>query len=199
MRAGSSAVAILAVAVLAGCTREPPQVHEARLTANRFLRALAQKDVDALRQGSTCVVAMQWIRGGNVLQIGPVQRLTIGMLDSLIMSTERAHQTADSIWMRGADEERETLFQASKRTGALEAVYRNALRAVSLSSPTSLPISSTILETRAIRVRIRYAGEPVGPKPVDREEILRLLRVPAGKWIAFSLYTTEDDPRPDRV
>jgi hypothetical protein len=202
MRAGplAAAVAVLALAFLGpGCAREAPDVHEARLAANRYLNALAKKDVDELRARSTCVVAMQWIRGGNVLQIGPVRRLALGMLDSLVMASARAHQTADSIWMRGSDEERETLFQASRRTGALEAVYRNAIRAANLSDPTSLQGSSSVLETRAIRVRIRYAGEPVGPRPVDREEVLRLVRVPTGKWIVFSLYTTEDDPHPDKV
>ena len=48
-------------------------------------------------------------------------------------------------------------------------------------------------------MRIRYAGSVIGPKPVDREMILRLLKAPSGKWIAFSLYTAEDDPRPDGV
>jgi len=161
--------------------------------------ALAKKDEAELRQRSTCIVAMQWIQGGNVLQIGPVQRITLGTLDSLIMSASRSHQVADSIWMRGSDAERERLFQSSKHSGELEAVYRNALRAAHVSDPSILEGSSLVLETRAIRLRVRYAGQPVGPGPTDREEILRILRVPTGKWIVYSLYTKEDDPRPDRV
>lgn len=191
--------AALALGLLAGCTRESPDIHEVRLAAKRYMDALGRKDEADLRQRSTCIVAMQWIQGGNVLQIGPVQRLTVGDLDSLIMSASRSHQAADSVWMRGSDAEREKLFQASKRTGALEVVYRNALRAAHVSDPTSLLGSPTILETRSIRMRVRYAGEPVGPGPADREEVLRLLRVPAGKWIVYSLYTKEDDPLPDRV
>ena len=196
---GIAVFAALTLGLLAGCTREPPDVHEARLAAQRYMSALAKKDEDDLRRRSTCIVAMQWIRGGNVLQIGPVQRLTVGMLDSLITSASRSHQAADSIWMRGSDTERERLFQASKRTGALEVVYRNALRAAHVSDPASLQGSSTVLESRSIRMRVRYAGDPVGPGAADREEILRMLRAPSGKWIVFSLYTKEDDPLPDRV
>ena len=48
-------------------------------------------------------------------------------------------------------------------------------------------------------MRVRYAGPIIGPRPVDREMILRLLKAPQGKWIAFSLYTPEDDPKPDGV
>ena len=196
---GVAAVALLALYILAGCAREAPDIHEVRLAAQRYMTALSRKDEADLRQRSTCIVAMQWIRGGNVLQIGPVQRITVGTLDTLIMNASRSHQVADSIWMRGSDEEREKLFQASKRTGALEVVYRNALRAAHVSDPGSLLGSSTVVETRALRMRVRYAGEAVGPGPADREEILRILRVPAGKWIVYSLYTKEDDPHPDRV
>jgi len=191
--------AALTLGILAGCTRESPDIHEVHLAAQRYMDALGRKDEADLRQRSTCIVAMQWIQGGNVLQIGPVQRLTVGDLDSLIMTASRSHQAADSVWMRGSDTERDKLFQASKRSGALEVVYRNALRAAHVSDPGSLLGSPTILETRSIRMRVRYAGEPVGPGPADREEILRILRVPAGKWIVYSLYTKEDDPLPDRV
>jgi hypothetical protein len=39
---------------------------------------------------------------------------------------------------------------------------------------------------------------------VDREEIVHLLRAPAGKWIVFSVYLRDEDPtsdlgRPERV
>src|SRR5215471_15337491 len=147
-----ASAAALTIGLLAGCTREPPDIHEVHLAAQRYMDALAKKDEAELRQRSTCIVAMQWIRGGNVLQIGPVQRMTIGMLDSLIMSASRSHEVADSIWMRGSDAEREKLFQSSKRSGELEAVYPNALRAAHVSAPASLQGSSTVLETRAIRM-----------------------------------------------
>src|SRR5215510_13124246 len=112
-----AAASALTLGLLAGCTRESPEIHEVHLAAQRYMDALARKDEADLRQRSTCIVAMQFIRGGNVLQIGPIQRTTIGMLDSLIMSASRSHQAADSVWMRGSDEEREKLFQASKRAG----------------------------------------------------------------------------------
>jgi hypothetical protein len=54
-----------------------------------------------------------------------------------------------------------------------------------------------MLEVRSVRARFRYAGPVIGPKPVDREETIHLLRVPGGKWIVFSVYLREEDPLPD--
>ena len=56
-----------------------------------------------------------------------------------------------------------------------------------------------MLETRIVHARFRYAGPLVGPRPVDKEEIVRLLRVPGGRWVVFSVYLAEDDPRPEMI
>ena len=42
-------------------------------------------------------------------------------------------------------------------------------------------------------------GPLVGPRPVDKEEILRMLRVPGGKWIVFSMFLVADDPAPEMI
>ncbi len=76
---------------------------------------------------------------------------------------------------------------------------RNAVRAAQASSPGLVLSRKVLLETRSVRVRIRYAGPLIGPGPVDREEIMRLLRTPGGTWIVFSLYLAIDDPGPETI
>jgi hypothetical protein len=73
---------------------------------------------------------------------------------------------------------------------------RCAQRAAQASLPESALTGAAPVELRRVRVRVRYAGERVGPKPVDREMILRLTRADRGDWIVFSLYLPADDPFP---
>ena len=190
---------VIAFSIVAGCAREPQDVHEARLAAERFVAALASKNLAEVRQRATCVVSMQSVQGGNVLRVGTVRRFPISSLDSLTASAFVAHQRAESLWTQARSGGRDDQFDSIRRAARLEIIYRNALRAITLSRPDVLHDSKTLLETRAVRMRVRYAGAVVGPKPVDREMILRLLKAPLGKWIAFSLYTAEDDPQPDGV
>jgi hypothetical protein len=187
------------LSLAAGCAREHPEVREARLAAERFVAALAGKDLAEVRQRATCVVSMQSVQGGNVLRVGPRRRLPVSSLDSLAASASVAHQKAESLWAQAESGDREAQFDDVRRTARQEITYRNAIRAIALSRSDVLHDSGTILETIAIRMRVRYAGSVIGPKPVDREMILRMLKAPSGKWIAFSLYTAEDDPRLDGV
>lgn len=189
----------LAATLPAGCAREPEATREIRLSAERYLSALARKDFNEIRTRATCLVPLQAVQGGNVLRIDPTRRTTLQTLDSLAASSAKFHREADSVWIRAGEGNRETLYRASQRAGRLEVTYRNALRAVSVSRPDSLVGSKAQVETCSLRVRVRYAGELIGPKPVDREMILRMLRAPGGSWIAFSLYIVEDDPQPDAV
>ncbi|TMQ64207.1 MAG: hypothetical protein E6K79_07935 [Candidatus Eisenbacteria bacterium] len=190
---------LFGLSIAAGCAREPQDVHEARLAAERFVAAMAGKDLAELRERATCIVSLQSVQGGNVLRLGPARRVPISLLDSLTSSASATHQRAESLWARPGGGDKDAQFDEVRRAARVEVIYRNALRAIALSRPGVLNDSETLLETRAIRMRIRYAGPVIGPKPVDREMILRLLKAPAGKWIAFSLYAAEDDPQPDGV
>jgi len=190
---------LFGLSIVAGCAREPQDVHEARLAAERFVAAMAGKDLAELRERATCIVSLQSVQGGNVLRLGPARRVPISLLDSLTSSASATHQRAESLWARPGGGDKDAQFDEVRRAARVEVIYRNALRAIALSRPGVLNDSETLLETRAIRMRIRYAGPVIGPKPVDREMILRLLKAPAGKWIAFSLYAAEDDPQPDGV
>lgn len=162
------------------------------------MTALARKNFEEIRERATCLVAVQSIQGGNVLRIDPPRFIPLSALDSLATTSATAHRTADSLWIRGGGD-REALLANSRRAGRLHITYRNASRAVAASSAEVVQGSSMRLETRALRMRVRYAGPLVGPKPVDREMVLRMLRAPLGKWIAFSFYTADDDPKPDGV
>ena len=199
LRRAVALAAALFAALLAGCTRESPDVHEVRLAAERYVDALAQKDLEQIRARSTCVVSYQWLRGGNVLQISDPHRVTIGALDSLVHAAGQEHRIVDSVWVTAPDSVRDRLSRQALVVSKLHFVYRSALRAVALSRPDTLLGSNGVLETRTVRMRVRYAGEAVGPRAIDKELLLRLIRVPSGKWIAFSFYSKEDDPRPERV
>ncbi len=199
LRGSLAAWAALGLVIGSGCAREPLDVREVRLAAERYMAALARKDFDEIRNRATCLVPVQSIQGGNVLRIEAPRHISVAKLDSMVVASGWQQQRADSLWIRSEGGDRDELFQTSRRAGRLHITYRNASRAVAASRPDSLAGSGAQVETRAVRMRVRYAGELVGPHPVDREVILRLLKIPSGKWIAFSFYTVEDDPRPDGV
>lgn len=202
MRASAHVVvvgALAALALAAGCAREDQDAKSARLAAQRYLNVLARKDLQEIRRRSTCVVTMQSLLGGNVLRVEPAKSLTLGALDSLEAASRVMQAEADSLWLRATEATRDSLAARRTRAGRLHVTYRNAIRAVALSLPDTLQSSSAPLATRTVRVRVRYGGPLVGPKPVDREQILRLIRAPGGDWIAFSLYLPENDPRPGGV
>ena len=186
-------------ALLAGCAREAPDVHEARLAAERYVDALAHKDLKQIRARSTCAASYQSLKGGNVLQVGDVHHVTVATIDSLARAAGEEHQRADSAMVVAPDSLRDQFVQRAIMIAKLHFVYRSAIRAIPLSRPDSLVGSDAVLDTRTLRVRVRYAGEAVGPRAIDKEVLLRLIRVPRGQWIAFSFYSKEDDPRPDRV
>jgi len=197
VRAITCALALTALA--AGCAREAPEIREVRKAAQEYLRALAKRDVKEIGERSTCVVSANSIVGGTVLGIGPPRKVRMGTLDSLSLVTRFVQRTADSTWAFANDSTADSLFRAARLISNQAAVYRSAVRAVPVSAPgTVVPRDSTV-ETRSVRTRIRYAGPAIGPQAVDKEEIIRLLRAPGGKWIVFSVYLTDQDPRPEMI
>lgn len=155
---------------------------------------LAKRDVKGVAERSTCLVGAGAIVGGRVLEIEPPRPVAVGTLDSLARVSGTTQRSADSSWAHADESTADSLFRIARLLSLRASVYRNAVRAVSLSSPGTLAGRDSVTETRAVRVRIRYAGAVIGPKAVDKEEIVRLLRVPGGKWIVFSVYLVSDDP-----
>lgn len=191
-----AAAAILAL-VAGGCAREAPDVHEVRTTTQDYLRALQHHDVKEIADRSTCLVSTNSLVGGNVLAIEPSSRVRMGDLDSLVRASMLAQRAADSVWAYAKDSTADSLFGLARTLSNRASVYRNAVRAVPLSAPGAVVARDSTLELRSVRARFRYAGPVIGPRPVDREETIHLLRVPGGKWIVFSVYLRDEDPLPD--
>ena len=202
MRTRSSRAAAglaLLVAIGAGCSREAPEVKEVRLAAQRYMNALARKDLEEMRARSTCAVSYQYVRGGNVLRIGELRQTTVRALDSLRSAAAVRHRSADSAFVVADASRTEEAHQHALAVARLQTMYHNAIRALEKSNADTLLGSDAVVETRALRMRVRYSGTPVGKKPADTEQVLRMVRAPAGKWIAFSFFTADEDPRPDGV
>jgi len=183
--------------LLAGCSREAPDVREVRNAAEGYFRALTRRDVKEIADRSTCLVSSSSLVGARVLAIQPPGRVRMGALDSLVRASMNEQRSADSAWARSGEQTADSLFRLTRTLSNRAAVYRNAARAIPLSSPGRMVASDSTLETRVVRARFRYAGPIIGPRPVDREELVRLLRAPGGKWIVFSVYVREDDPAPE--
>ena len=189
----------LLLSLAGGCSREAPEVKEARLAAQRYMNAIARKDVEEMRARSTCAVSYQWVRGGNVLRIGDARRVTVESLDSLRTAAGVRHRSADSAFVVADASRTEAAHQEALAIARLHTLYHSAIRALEKSNPDTLLGPDATVETRAIRMRVRYSGSPVGKKPADTEHVLRMVRAPSGKWIAFSFFAADEDPRPDGV
>jgi len=185
--------------ILAGCAREAPEVREARKAAHDYLRAVARRDVKEIGERSTCLTSTTSFTGGHVLRVDPPRGIRMAALDSLVRASIYTQHSADSAWARANEATADSLFRRARVLSYQASVYRNAARAVPASAPGAVVGRDTVLETRTIRVRVRYAGALVGPRPVDKEEILRMLRVPGGRWIVFSMFLVSEDPAPEMI
>ncbi len=185
--------------LLAGCAREAPEIREVRKTAEEYFKALEKRDVKAIADCATCLTSTNSFAGARVLQILPTHRVRMAVLDTLMRESFAWQKTADSLWALATEATADSLFTRTRHFSDVAATYRNAVRAVALSAPGVTVPSDSTLETRAVRARFRYAGPVVGPHPVDREQLLRLLRAPGGRWIVFSVYPVEQDPEPEMI
>ena len=138
------------------------------------MNALVRKDVEEMRSRSTCAVSYQWVGGGSILQIGEPRRLTLGGLDSLRNLAAMTHRSADSAFVVADASRTEAAHQVALAKSRLHSLYHNAIRALAKSHPDTLLGSDAPLETRTVRMRVRYTGAPVGKKPSDTEQLLRM-------------------------
>ncbi len=165
---------------MSSCAREAPDVREIRPVARAFFRGLVGAEVKGIGDRSTCIGSTNSFAGARVLSIGPPQRVRMGDLDSLVKSGMAGQAAAEAEWGRARDATADSLFKLARLRSNQAAVYRNAARAVPLSAPNTLVARDSTLELRSVRARFRYAGPVIGPKPVDREEAVHLLRAPRG-------------------
>ena len=193
------AASFAALLATAGCGRESQDVRGARLAAERYLDALARDEVSSLRAKSTCMVPSESVVGGTVLRVEKPRITSLATLDSLARSASATHRMLDSLWVLVPEAATDSLFLRSRIFARRHLLYRNALRAASLSRDGETPPNDAVIRTCRIRARIRYAGQFIGPKPIDRQHVLRLLAAPGGRWIVFSVHLREDDPRPEPI
>jgi hypothetical protein len=188
---------LLVALLLSSCAREAPDVREARKATQEYLKALERQDVKEIGDRSTCVVSTNSLTGARVLAVGPSRWVRMGDLDSLVRVGMTGQTSAEAAWANASDATADSLFLLARLRSNEASVYRNAVRAVPLSAPGVLVARDSTLEVRSVRARFRYAGAVIGPKPVDREEMVHLLRAPRGKWIVFSVYLRDEDPTPE--
>jgi len=179
-------------------------VREIRTAAQEYLKALERQDVKQIGDRSTCVVSTNSLTGARVLAVDPSRWVRMGDLDSLVRVGISQQALAEAAWAKAKDATADSLFGLARLRSNQASIYRNAVRAVPLSAPGSLVARDSLLEIRSVRARFRYAGPVIGPKPVDREEMVHLLRAPRGTWIVFSVFLRDEDPtptlgRPERV
>lgn len=197
--AAALVVAVIFSALAVGCARESADTREVRKAAERYLVALARRDLKEIAKRSTCLASTNSLVGGRVLAVGPSREIRMAALDSLVRVTMIRQRSADSAWSRADEAGADSLFRRAQLLSRRAAVFRNAARAAQASAPGLVLSRDMPLETRSVRVQIRYAGPIIGPGPVDREETMRLLKSPGGTWIVFSLFLVIDDPRPEMI
>lgn len=183
-------VAAIVLAFSSGCSHLLPEARAARRTIDHYLTALAAHDAHALDDLTTCALSEAAVLGGTVLRLGAVRRIPVDALDSLATSAGAELRACEEAWARATEENADSLWLRRRALERRETLYRNALAAARRSGG----IATTTVDVCRARVRIRWGGPLVGPEPVDREHVVRVLAAPGGRWIVFSSFLRQDDP-----
>ncbi len=130
-----------------------------------------------------------------MLRLGALRRISIGVLDSLATSAGAERRACEEAWTLATEENADSLWLRRRALERREAIYRNAVTAARRSGGRGTP---TVDVCRA-RVRIRWGGPLVGPEPVDREHVVRVLAAPGGRWVVFSSFLRQDDPSAEPI
>lgn len=187
-----------------GCQPESHDRREARAAVERFASALRGHDDSQLRTLATCVVETGAVHDVRLRRLEPVRSIGRAALDSLGDLYGEAHRLADSLYTAAPDSaaDLEGRFGRARDLARRAEVTRAAIRAADQSardaSPgaTGGPSAAGELQTIRAHLMVRYAGDAVGPSPVDRDTIVRLLHAPGGPWIVFAFDLASDAPGP---
>jgi len=184
--------------LLAGCSRISGDSLEARHAAERYLAAVSRQDLTTAHHLASCRIPDSAFRGANLISNAIVDSLTKARLDSLAsdvgevsaraaIDLARADETtAESLWTTADAASRRARVLADARSGA--AMSERTARTQSDDRP--------IVTMCRLNIRVRWGGPRVGPEPVDREHVLRLVRSGQGPWIVVSMLTRDLDPGP---
>jgi hypothetical protein len=189
---GRRCVALAAIAFLAlpGCSDRTQSAHAARTAVDRYLLALASHDSQALHNLAIGSFSDAAVLGGDVLRLGVVRRISVHTLDSLATVAASELRECGDAWTQASEENADSLWLRRRALFLRLTLYANALDAARRSANT--PAES--VDVCRVRVRIRWGGPLVGPEPVDREHVVRVLAAPGGRWIVFSTFLRQDDP-----
>lgn len=190
-----------------GCQHEPQERREARAAVERFASALRAHDDSQLRALATCVVETGAVHDVRLRRMEPVRSIGRAALDSLSDLYAEAHRLADSIYVAAPDSaaDLEHRFDRTRDLARRAEVTRSAIRAAEQSARDApraaadgggRPNDGGELQTLRAHLMVRYAGDAVGPSPVDRDTIVRLLRAPGGPWVVFAFDFASDAPGP---
>jgi hypothetical protein len=181
-------------------------VRTARSKVQEFADALRACDDSRLRALATCVITTAGIRDARLRYLEPPRSIAPAALDSLSALYAEGHRIADSLYTAAPDSaaDLESRFARARSLALRAATTRAALRAAaqSSSSATIPPAASAKAGSapglRAIRAHlmVRFAGDAVGPDPIDRDMIVRMLRAPGGPWVVFACDLASDAPGP---
>src|SRR6267378_889852 len=112
--AAALTTALAVTVLLAGCSREAPDVREVRSAADGYFRALSRHDVKEIADRSTCLVSTTSLVGARVLTIRPPGRVRMGTLDSLVRASMSGQRLADSAWARSSEQTADSLFRLAR-------------------------------------------------------------------------------------
>jgi hypothetical protein len=177
-------------------------VRDARSKVLEFTDALRARDDALLRSLATCVIETAGVRDARLRYLEPPRSIRFGALDSLSNLYAEAHRIADSLYAAAPDSaaDLEARFDRARSLARRAAATRAALRAAeqSGSSTPARSASARDGELRSIRahVLVRYGGVAVGPDPIDRDTLVRLIRAPGGGWVVFAFDLASDSPGP---
>ena len=187
---------------LAGCRPEPTEVREARPVIREFSTALRSQDEARLRSLATCVVEAAGVLDARLRYIEPPGEIRRAALDSLATLYGNAHRMADSLYTSAPDSvaDLESRFDRTRSLARRAATTRAALHAAERSAAaTSVPSGDSgreALRTLRAHLLVRYGGDTVGPAPIERDTIVRLIRAPGGAWVVYAFDLASDAPGP---
>ena len=151
---------------------------------------------------ATCVVEGAGVLDARLRYVEPPADVNLAALDSLAALYEAAHRVADSLYTAAPDSspDLESRFDRARSLARRAATTRAAVHAAERSEAGSSVAArdrnrATLRALRA-HLLVRYGGDAVGPAPVERDTIVRLIRAPGGRWIVYAFDLASDAPGP---
>jgi hypothetical protein len=167
-----------------------------------FASALRSHDEVRLRALATCVVEANGVLDARIRYIEPPGSFRKTSLDSLGALYRDAQRIADSLYMAAPDSaaDLESRFDRTRSLARRAAVTRAALHAADRSGASSVSpgegVGEETLRTLRAHLLVRYGGNAVGPAPVERDTVVRLIRAPGGSWVVYAFDLASDAPGP---